>query len=224
MQLYCYSGIWNRALRQGTGADVAYTGIVFQCKNSTNMISKGEKNREKIIGAASELFYERGYKQTSFNDVAAAAGIPKGNFYYYFKSKDELLDAVIQVRVEWLRERLKQWEASTDDPRERLKFVASLMQDSVEHASRYGCPIGSLNAELTKNDESMLKSARVMFDLLVDWGEQQFRTLGKGDESRDLAIHLLAMSQGSILMSSVYKDRELLMRESNRVRDWVEAL
>jgi len=188
------------------------------------MISKGEKNREKIIGAASELFYERGYKQTSFNDVAAAAGIPKGNFYYYFKCKDDLLDAVIQVREAWLRERLQQWEQQTPDPKERLKFVASLMQDSAEHASRYGCPIGSLNAELTKNDESMLKSARGMFDLLVDWGEAQFRTLGKGGESRELAIHLLAMSQGSILMSSVYKDKEMLMRESKRVRDWVDGL
>jgi AcrR family transcriptional regulator len=188
------------------------------------MLSKGEKNRQKIIGAASDLFYERGYKQTSFNDVAAAAGIPKGNFYYYFKSKDQLLDAVIGMRVEWLRDRLQQWEQQTRDPKERLKFVASLMQDSAEHASRYGCPIGSLNAELTKNDDIMLKSARSMFDLLVDWGEQQLRTLGKGEESRDLAIHLLAMSQGSILMSSIYKDRELLLRESNRVRDWVDAL
>lgn len=188
------------------------------------MLSKGEKNRELIIGAASDLFYAQGYKQTSFNDVAAAAGIPKGNFYYYFKSKDQLLDAVIDMRVEFLRGRLQEWEQHAKDPKERLKFVSILMQDSAEHASRYGCPIGSLNAELTKNDDDMLKSSRKMFDLLVDWGEIQFRALGKGEESRDLAIHLLAMSQGSILMSSIYKDRDLLMRESERVRDWVEAL
>ena len=188
------------------------------------MISKGEKNKERIIGAASELFYERGYKQTSFNDVASATGIPKGNFYYYFKSKDELLDAVIQVRLAWLRGRLQQWEQQTQDPKERLKLVATLMQESADNASQYGCPIGSLNAELTKNDDAMLKSARMMFDLLVDWGEQQFRTLGKGEEARDLAIHLLAMSQGGILMSSIYKDKALLIRESDRIRQWVEEL
>ena len=79
-------------------------------------------------------------------------------------------------------------------------------------------------AELTKNDDAMLKSARMMFDLLVDWGEQQFRTLGKGEEARDLAIHLLAMSQGGILMSSIYKDKALLIRESDRIRQWVEEL
>ena len=156
--------------------------------------------------------------------MAAATGIPKGNFYYYFKSKDALLDAVIQGRQAWLRERLKQWEQQTEDPKERLKFVASLMQDSADNASRYGCPIGSLNAELTKNNDAMLKSARGMFDLMVEWGETQFRTLGKGEESRDLAIHLLAMSQGGILMSSIYKDKGLLLRESNRIRGWIDAL
>ncbi|MBD3671802.1 MAG: TetR/AcrR family transcriptional regulator [Gammaproteobacteria bacterium] len=188
------------------------------------MINKAERNREKIIDAAMQLFYEHGFNQTSFKDVSEATGIPKGNFYYYFKSKDDLLKAVIDERRQWLRLRLQEWHKQSDDPRERLKFIVSLMQDSAENASQHGCPIGSLNAELTKNNEAMLAIARGMFDLLLEWAEEQLRAMGKGDESRDLALHILAMSQGSILMGSVYHDRDLLLRESNRLRDYLDTL
>ena len=48
------------------------------------MGTKGEGNRQRIIEAADNLFYRRGYNQTSFQDISDATGIPRGNFYYYF--------------------------------------------------------------------------------------------------------------------------------------------
>ena len=55
------------------------------------MGTKGENNRARIIEAADELFYKRGYNQTSFSDIADITGIPRGNFYYYFKTKEGIL-------------------------------------------------------------------------------------------------------------------------------------
>ena len=51
--------------------------------------------REHIVRAADELFYKQGFEHTSFADVAHAVGISRGNFYYHFKTKDEILAAVI---------------------------------------------------------------------------------------------------------------------------------
>ena len=64
----------------------------------------GEKStRERIVDAADRLFYERGYEPTSFADIANAVEISRGNFYHHFKSKDDILHAVIELRLEKTR-------------------------------------------------------------------------------------------------------------------------
>ncbi|MBC3379192.1 TetR/AcrR family transcriptional regulator [Serratia fonticola] len=55
-----------------------------------------EQRRAEILQAASELFQEIGYESTSVDSIVRSAGIAKGTFYYYFKSKDEVLAALAQ--------------------------------------------------------------------------------------------------------------------------------
>jgi len=55
--------------------------------------------RERIVDKADQLFYEQGFEHTSFTQIAEALGISRGNFYYHFKTKDEILDAVISHRI-----------------------------------------------------------------------------------------------------------------------------
>ena len=62
--------------------------------------------RDHIVEAADRLFYRRGYEHTSFSDIADVVQISRGNFYYHFKSKDEILDAVITARLANTREML----------------------------------------------------------------------------------------------------------------------
>ena len=61
------------------------------------MGTKGEGNRQRIVDAADSLFYRRGYNQTSFQDISDATGIRRGNFYYYFKTKYEILESVFSA-------------------------------------------------------------------------------------------------------------------------------
>lgn len=53
--------------------------------------------RERIIGAAWKLFREKGFAETTINDIINEAGISKGTFYYYFRSKDDLLDTLSEI-------------------------------------------------------------------------------------------------------------------------------
>lgn len=58
-----------------------------------------QTTRARIVSAADDLFYRRGFENTSFSDIADAVEISRGNFYHHFKSKDAILDAVIQHRL-----------------------------------------------------------------------------------------------------------------------------
>ncbi|MCW9024131.1 MAG: TetR/AcrR family transcriptional regulator [Gammaproteobacteria bacterium] len=188
------------------------------------MSTKGKQNRERIVEAADNLFYHKGFNQTSFSEVADASGIPKGNFYYYFKSKDELLNAVIDSRIELFRNLLSECEANYQQPLERLYRVADILVNEADNVLHHGCPMGTLNAELGKTQEELKAHATQMFDLLVDWCEQQFMALGKGEESRFLAMHQLAMLQGAAMLSHVYNDRTFLEKEVQTVKSWLDSL
>ena len=84
------------------------------------MGTKGSANKQKIIDAADRLFYSRGYNQTSFSDISDETGIPRGNFYYYFKTKEEILDAVVDCRVSEFQKMLEHCDQISTDPWERL--------------------------------------------------------------------------------------------------------
>lgn len=59
-----------------------------------------EVRRNELMDAAEQLFVEKGYEHTSASDIIRKVGVAQGTFYYYFKSKDEILNAVIDRYVE----------------------------------------------------------------------------------------------------------------------------
>jgi len=64
------------------------------------VVKKPEERRHEIITAARELFQEQQYEKTTMKDVMDKLGIAKGTIYHYFKSKDELLEAVVEQTVD----------------------------------------------------------------------------------------------------------------------------
>jgi AcrR family transcriptional regulator len=114
----------------------------------TKMDAKG--TREHIVRAADELFYKQGFEHTSFADVADAVGISRGNFYYHFKTKDEILAAVIGARIAERRRMLGQWEAEQGTPAGRIRCYISIVITNETDIESYGCPVGSLTTELSK--------------------------------------------------------------------------
>ena len=71
--------------------------------------------RTKIIEAADTLFYQRGFEYRSFADLADMVQISRGNFYHHFRTKDEILAAVIAIRAEITRAMLQKWEDAAGD-------------------------------------------------------------------------------------------------------------
>lgn len=186
------------------------------------MGTKGEGNRQRIIDAADNLFYRRGYNQTSFQDISDATGIPRGNFYYYFKTKDEILDAVVHSRVAELAAMLAQCEAETDDARQRLLLFSNMLEHKREDVIQSGCPIGSLSSELAKDGTGLQEMSRQAFVLLRDWIKQQFETLGVMNAD-DLAMDLLARLQGVTVLACAFKDSDFVHRSHQEIKDWINV-
>ena len=185
---------------------------------------KGVQNRQRIVEAADRLFYEQGYNATSFSDIAQAAAIPRGNFYYYFKTKDEILENVIHCRMDDVAGMLDDLQSSIPEARERLLALADIIARRGEDISRYGCRFGTLNAELGKTQLPLQQKAAGMFDVFRDWMGRQFRELGFGDEARMLSMHMLACIQGTTLLVYTYKDKAFLQYEVDRMRAWIKDL
>ena len=186
------------------------------------MGTKGEGNRQRIIDAADNLFYRRGYNQTSFQDISDATGIPRGNFYYYFKTKDEILSAVVNSRITGLSAILNQCESETDDARERLLLFSDMLDYKRDDVIESGCPIGSLSSELAKDDTELHEVSRQAFVLLRDWLKLQFETLGLNNAD-ELAMDLLARMQGITVMACAFKDVEFVKRSHREIKDWINA-
>ena len=106
--------------------------------------------RDRIVEAADRLFYWQGYAHTSFSDIADAVQISRGNFYYHFKSKDEILDAVIGVRLANTRKMLEQWKIEGKQPADRIRSFIHILIANRADIKRYGCPVGTLSVELAK--------------------------------------------------------------------------
>lgn len=82
----------------------------------------------EILDAAEEIFYARGYHETAISDIVKSIGVAQGTFYYYFKSKDEVLEALINRRISEFSHELEQLVASsTLNPLEKLEKIIQTM-------------------------------------------------------------------------------------------------
>lgn len=70
------------------------------------VVKEHDERKNEIIDTAERLFAAKGYEQCSVNDILTEIGIAKGTFYHYFKSKEEVLDAVIDKATGMIAERV----------------------------------------------------------------------------------------------------------------------
>jgi AcrR family transcriptional regulator len=188
------------------------------------MGSKGENNRKHIISIADNLFYEKGFDHTSFTDIADVAGIARGNFYYYFKTKDDILSAVLEKRRADFTSMLESWEQEYPEPKSRLKNYVLILVKSQSNIKNFGCPIGSLCLELNKLRHVLQGDANNMFDLFEEWLEKQFKSLGHVKDANFLALHLMARCQGISVLTTAKSDAEYLNREVELLQVWLDEL
>jgi len=190
------------------------------------MGTKGSANRHRIVDAADHLFYSRGYNQTSFSDISDETGIPRGNFYYYFKTKEDILAAVVDARLNDFQQMLEACEETSTDPLQRLFSLTRFPLQKESEILKYGCPIGSLSYELVKKQDTEISQVPLtaVFDLLKSWIEQQLNQLDQSARAHQISLNLLAKMQGVIMLANVYKDAEFLHSGIDEIQNWLKHM
>ena len=178
-------------------------------------VRDGRSTREAILEAASRLIHVHGYNHTSLDDVLRESGVGKGNFYYHFKSKEELGYAILdQIIASFLERTL---EPCFADPAGDTLGQIHCFLDRVLVAQREsncvgGCPLGNLAAELSDVHEGFRARLASVF---AAWRERLTLALraeqargGVDDACRPEAVadFLVASLEGAILLTKLTKD------------------
>jgi len=178
--------------------------------------------RERLVESARLLIHEQGVHRTTLADVADRAEVPLGNVYYYFKTKDDLIGAVLDGYKQQAAELTQAFERHRS-PQARLKALVRNWADMRDAVARYGCPMGTLCAELDKLQGGADREAAAVLRVIIDWAEDQFRELGRRD-ARDLALALFAGIQGAALLANTFRDPAILTRQGRHLERWIDTL
>lgn len=184
-----------------------------------------EEKRTLLVSSAKKLLHAQGFMRTTLADVAEDSGVPLGNVYYYFKSKETIAEAVIAAHEADLRSLFDGWTTKYREPRERLRQLVRAPLSSADAVVQFGCPHGSLCQELEKlgRRARLAKASARLLGLYLDYGEQQLRAAGvPRSEGSALAGELIASIQGTMLLAHTMRSPELLSSQLKRVERRLE--
>jgi len=177
--------------------------------------------RDRLTDAALDLAYRRGFEQTSIADIAAHAGVASGSVYYYFKTKDDVGEAIVAHLDARYRAAMAAWN-DMDDPRERLAALAQSYVDDAVMVSEFGCPLGAVAAELAKHSEDLGRAAGAVLGEVVEWCAAQFEALGYApDAAAARATHAVAVLQGAASLSQALGSTAPIEQEAAHLMRWI---
>jgi len=177
--------------------------------------------RQALIDAAANLAHTNGFGATTLAMVAEESGVPLGNVYYYFRTKEALADAVLDKRLCELDAMLESFEQA-GSPRAQLLAMLKGVRATAEKVAESGCAFGRLSQDVGADlrAEKAIPVAR-----MTAWAEKRLKELGLSpSKARDAALHFLSALQGASLLAWVNHDPKLLERETRTLETWVAGL
>jgi TetR/AcrR family transcriptional repressor of nem operon len=185
---------------------------------------------EKIMDAALRLMLSKGYPATTVDEICAEAGVSKGSFYHFFKTKEDLGLAAIERFYRRGAEEMQNGPfTELTDPVERaLGFL-----DHVEARSTYlwtdGCLLGNFALELADTNPNVREQVSRMFGQLAARMAAVFEPIAdragrNGPTARGLGEMFLAVLEGSIVLAKAHQDPGRIPQAVKRFRDYVERL
>jgi TetR/AcrR family transcriptional regulator, transcriptional repressor for nem operon len=181
----------------------------------TRPVREGRGTRAAIVRAAARIMHLKGYNATSLDDILRESAVGKGNFYHYFKSKEDLGYEILDAAIRSFLERTLD-PCFADSEANRLGqvrcFLDRLLQSERERNCIGGCPIGNLASELSDVHEGFRAKLAGVFRL---WRERLTQALAEGQARGEVTPgcdpvaagrFLVASLEGAMLITKVQKD------------------
>jgi AcrR family transcriptional regulator len=176
--------------------------------------------RQRLLKAAMTLFHEHGMAATTIADIAQAANVPLGNVYYHFRSKDEMIVAVVEARREEIRDELELASCEAD-PLERLRSLIHDSKQNRELLTAHGCPYASLAQGLREIQNQQADNAGGLLRLYLEFAETQFKALRK-PKARALAAEFITRLYGAYTLANAMDDTAFLDEQLLSIERWLE--
>jgi AcrR family transcriptional regulator len=179
---------------------------------TTPRSSKGEATRRKILEAAVDLIYRKGFNATSIDDVLAVSGTGKSQFYHYFGSKEQLVRDIVAFHLGSMPAVQQDLLAGLGSLRGIDTWLEQIEQDHQKGLYQLGCPIGNLASELAGQSEDLrlhLESTFSRWEDALAQGLKAMKARGelRGDISPEsLALFAVSAIEGALLLAKTHKD------------------
>jgi TetR/AcrR family transcriptional regulator, transcriptional repressor for nem operon len=180
-------------------------------------MARDQRNRDKILQAASGLFHRHGFRSTSLDEILGQSGVSRSNFYYHFRSKEDLGFAVLALQVESFDADVIRGvlENGALPARTRLERLFRAVTEG-ERTGVYqnGCPFGNLAAELSgvhPGFRSRLNAFFRRWEQAVERCVQDGVTQGEFRSdvaTRPLAVALVSQIEGAVLLTKTHGNGE----------------
>jgi TetR/AcrR family transcriptional regulator, transcriptional repressor for nem operon len=186
--------------------------------------------RSRIVAAAMELFWEKGYGSTSIADILARASINSGSLYHFFPGKQDLLVAVLEAYRDGIRPMLLDpaWQGIAD-PLDRVFALLAKYRELIAATDAfYGCPIGSLALELHEPDPIVRERLADNFDAWTGAIRSCLEAAGDrlpADIDRAaLAEFVLTVMEGAVMQARTHRDVAYFDRAVSQLQRHFDAL
>lgn len=157
--------------------------------------------KKKIIFAAAKLFHANGYNNVGIKKILDTLSIPKGSFYHFFSSKDELVLNIIELYIEDTANLTNTVENSIDGVKELFNTLFNRLHNINLSG---GCPVGNLILELSDEKEEFRLKLLDWYNLLEQW---IINILNENniDNSQEKAASIIAAFEGIVMLSKLTK-------------------
>ncbi|HEY3132891.1 MAG TPA: TetR/AcrR family transcriptional regulator [Acidobacteriota bacterium] len=186
--------------------------------------------RDRILQSAIDLFWEKGYANTGMAELLRRAKVNSGSFYYFFKSKEDLLLAVLDRYAEMLQPVLlvPVWKKTRDPVSRIFGLLARYRELILMTDCTYGCPIGRLALEIDPEQREVHKKIAMNFDgwadavqsCLDDAGERLPPELDR----RKLSRFVLTVMEGGVMQSRSHRSVKPFDMAVEQLRDYFSRI
>ncbi len=186
-----------------------------------------EKTRQALMKTALQLFFEKGITATTLNDIAKSAGVTKGAFYWHFKNKLELIQAIEQDHTDQYRQMDQLLVSEEGDPIQNLLKAAELYFDQVEtipelrqflYVGYFMCEYTEEHESIKAWDKSMYQHYIVLICELLDRVPEDQWLPGTQANSEQLANVLVDSINGFLLRCLLLEESDLAARATAMMR------
>ncbi len=186
--------------------------------------------RERIVVAAMELFWEKGYGSTSIADILKKAGANSGSLYHYFPAKQDVLNAVLDTYHQGIGPMLLDpaWDGVADPIERVFVLLGRYRRFLIDTDYFYGCPIGSLALEIHEPDPAVRERLAANFDAWTAAVEGCFDKASKrlpvDVDRKALAQFVLTTMEGGVMQSRTHRNLEAFDASVGQLRRYIDGL